>query len=60
MYNTKPNLLIIGVTCTVKEMESLNDRKEWYLREAIPEYITDDVLREIKCEGKTEACNSQI
>lgn len=53
-------MLIIGVTCTVKEMESLNARKERYLREAIPEYITGDMLREIKGEGKTEAYNSQL
>lgn len=41
-------------------MESLNARKEWYLREAIPEYITGDMLREIKSEGRTEAYNSQL
>lgn len=63
VYDTKPNLLIIGVTCTVKEMGSLNSKKEWYLGEAIPDGITDDRLREMKSGGKTEVitvqCNAE-
>lgn len=63
VYNTKLNLLIIRVTCTVKEMGSLNSKKEWNLGEAIPDDITDDMLREMKSGGKTEAitvqCNAE-
>ena len=63
VYNTKLNLLIIGVTCTVKEMGSLNSIKEWNLGEAIPDDITDDMLREMKSGRKTEAitvqCNAE-
>ena len=56
-------MLIIGVTCTVKEMGSLNSKKEWYLGEAIPDDITEDRLREMKSGGTTEVitvqCNAE-
>ena len=44
-------------------MGSLNSKKEWNLGEAIPDDITDDMLREMKSGGKTEAitvqCNAE-
>lgn len=64
MHSTKPNLILMGVTWNCKKTWDLQlpppQINKWYPREASSEHIIDDMLKEIKCEGKTETFNSQI
>lgn len=51
-YNTKPNLLIIGVTWHCKRYGNFKLQKRKVSKRANPEHVTDDMLRKIKCSWK--------